>query len=59
MVSRENAVILPFVVGSVALAHAAGALTSLSDGVLVGVLIFVGVVAPQLINGYLDGTDPA
>jgi hypothetical protein len=57
MVSRENAVILLFVAGGLGLAYAGLTLTSLSDTVLIGVLILVGVVAPQLLNGYLDSRD--
>mgnify|MGYP000084751841 CR=1 FL=1 len=58
MVSRENAVILLFAVGALALAFGAGTLTDLSDGALVAVVIGLGVVAPQLVIGYLDRTDP-
>jgi hypothetical protein len=57
MVSRENAVILLFVAVGLGLAYAGLTLTSLSDTVLIGVLILVGVVAPQLLNGYLDSRD--
>jgi len=58
MVSRENAVIFLFAVGALALAFGAGTLTDLSDGALVAVVIGLGVVAPQLVIGYLDRTDP-
>ena len=59
MVSRENAVILLFMAVGLALADGGRVATSLSDTVLIGVLLFVGVVAPQLVNGYLDAEDAA
>ena len=54
MVSRENAVVLAS--GSVALLLGYGGLwlTDLGTEVLIGVILFVGVVTPQLVNGYLD-----
>jgi hypothetical protein len=54
MVSRENAVVLAS--GSVALLLGYGGLwlTDLSTEVLIGTILFVGVVTPQLVNGYLD-----
>jgi hypothetical protein len=54
MVSRENAVVLT--AGTVALLLGYGGLwlTDLSTEVLIGTILFVGVVAPQLITGYLD-----
>ncbi|GAA0551476.1 hypothetical protein ABNG02_04275 [Halorubrum ejinorense] len=54
MVSRENAVILLFMAAGLTLAYGGRVVTSLSDTVLIGVLIFVGVVAPQLVIGSLD-----
>ncbi|WP_423995378.1 hypothetical protein [Halorubrum trapanicum] len=54
MVSRENAVILLFMAAGLALAYGGRVVTGLSDTLLIGVLIFVGVVAPQLVIGYLD-----
>lgn len=53
MVSPENAVIAAC--GVVALAATLGgrALTDLGDTVLIGALL-VGVIVPQLANGYLD-----
>jgi ammonia channel protein AmtB len=57
MVSRENAVILLFMAAGLALAYGGRVATNLSDTVLFGVLIFVAVVAPQLVNGYLDDAD--
>lgn len=54
MVSRENAVVLT--AGTVALLLGYGGLwlTDLSTEVLIGIILFVGVVTPQLVNGYLD-----
>jgi hypothetical protein len=54
MVSRENAVVLT--AGTVALLLGYGGLwlTDLSTEVLIGTILFVGVVTPQLVNGYLD-----
>ena len=54
MVSRENAVVLAS--GSVALLIGYGGLwlTELGTEVLIGIILFVGVVAPQVVNGYLD-----
>ncbi|PHQ45820.1 hypothetical protein DJ68_10760 [Halorubrum sp. C3] len=54
MVSRENAVILLFMAAGLALASGGRVATGLSDTVLIGVLILVGVVAPQAVIGYLD-----
>lgn len=54
MVSRENAVVLTL--GTVALFIGYGGLwlTDLGTNLLIGTILFVGVVAPQLVNGYLD-----
>ena len=57
MVSRENRVILLFAAVGLVLAYGGRVVTDLSDTVLIGVLIFVGVVAPQLLNNYLDTRD--
>lgn len=59
MLSRENTVILAF--GSVALigTYAGYALTELDDAILVGILLFVGVVVPVVLNDYLDDSPPA
>ncbi len=56
MVSRENAIVL--VSGSAALLLGYGGLwlTDLATEVLIGTILFVGVVAPQLVNEYLDRT---
>ena len=54
MASRENVVVLTF--GTVALLLGYGGLwlTGLATTRLIGSVPFVGVVAPQLVNGYLD-----
>ncbi|GGJ15774.1 hypothetical protein GCM10008995_26990 [Halobellus salinus] len=54
MVSRENAVILTF--GTVALLLGYGGLwlTDLGTTPLIGIILFVGVVAPTTVNRYLD-----
>jgi hypothetical protein len=57
MVSRENRVILLFATVGLVLGYGGRVVTNLSDTVLIGVLIFVGVVAPQLLNNYLDNRD--
>jgi hypothetical protein len=57
MVSRENAVILLFMTAGLALAYGGRVATGLSDTLLIGVLLFVGVAAPQAVIGYLDAAD--
>lgn len=59
MVSRENTVILLFATAGLVLVYAGRAVTDLDDAVLIGTLIFVGVVVPQLLNSYLDTRDAA
>jgi hypothetical protein len=54
MVSRENKIILLFGTAGLGLTYGGYALTDLGDQVLVAVLLFVGVLAPQLLNEYLD-----
>ena len=54
MVSRENAVVLTFGVVALLLGYGGLWLTDLPTEVLIGTILFVGVVAPQLLNGYLD-----
>ena len=54
MVSRENAVILGFGVGALLLGYGGLWLTDLSTEVLIGIVLFGGVVAPNLLNAYLD-----
>lgn len=54
MISRENAIVMT--AGTVALLLGYGGLwlTDLSTEMLIGIILFVGVVTPQVINGYLD-----
>ena len=54
MVSRENKVVLLFATVGLALAYVGGVVTSLNDTVPIGILIFVGVIVPQLLNNYLS-----
>jgi hypothetical protein len=55
VVSRENTVVLLFATAGLVLAYGGRVVTDLNDTVLIGLLICVGVVVPQLLNGYLDG----
>ena len=57
MVSRENTVILLFTAVGLGLAYGGRILTSASDTLLIGVLLFVGVVAPQMLNNYFDAQE--
>ncbi|PSQ43851.1 hypothetical protein BRD14_02375 [Halobacteriales archaeon SW_5_68_122] len=57
MVSRENKVVLLFATVGLALAYVGGVVASLNDTVPIGILIFVGVIVPQLLNNYLDNKD--
>ncbi|QKG93277.1 hypothetical protein EXE43_11045 [Halorubrum sp. SS5] len=59
MVSRENAIILLFMAAGLALAYGARVVTDLGDRLLIGVLLLVAVVAPQLVIGYVDGAESA
>jgi len=54
MVSRENAVIAACAVLALVAALGGRALTDFDDTLLLGVLVLLGVVLPQLLNGYLD-----
>jgi hypothetical protein len=58
MVSRENKVILLFGTIGLLLAYGGRVATNLNDTVLIGVLLLVGVVTPQLLNNYLDNREP-
>ena len=57
MISRENKVVLLFATVGLILAYGGRVVTSLNDTVPIGILIFVGVVVPQLLNNYLDDRD--
>lgn len=55
MVSRENTVTLAFATTGLMLADGGRVLTDLSDTALIGPLIIVGVVVPQLLTDHPDG----
>ena len=57
MVSRENKVVVGFVAVALVLAYGGLWLTDLSSELLIGILIFVGTVAPMLANNYLDNKE--
>jgi low temperature requirement protein LtrA len=57
MVSRENKVVFLFATIGSLLWYGGRVVTSLSDTVLIGILLFVGVIAPQLLNTYLDNRE--
>ena len=54
MVSRENAIVLGFGALALLLGYGGVWLTDRSTELLIGTILFVGVVIPQLVNGYLD-----
>ena len=56
MPSRENTVTVAFIVAAFALVYAALELTDLPTWGAPAILIGVGVIAPQLVNEYLDDT---
>jgi hypothetical protein len=55
MVSRENAVISVFVLLALGLSFGTGQLEMVPSEVSLGLLLFVGVIAPLLLNEYWDG----
>jgi hypothetical protein len=57
MVSRENKVVFLFATVGLVLAYGGRVVTTLDDTVLTGLLLFVGVVTPLLLNEYLDARD--
>ena len=57
MVSRENTVIGGFVLVAMALTFGGFLLTELPEELLMGVLFFVGIVAPMVVNSRLDTRD--
>ena len=57
MFSRENAVVLLCATTALVVAYGGRAAAGLSDTVLIGVVILVGVLIPQAVNGYLDSSD--
>lgn len=54
MVSRENQVIVVFGLLAIALLYGLATLTDLPTWVSIAVVIVVGVILPQLVNGQLD-----
>ena len=54
MVSRENKVLSEFIAVALVLAYGGFLFTDVSWTVLIGILIFVGAVAPLMKNYYLD-----
>jgi hypothetical protein len=54
MLSREHAVILGFGFVALLLGYGGLWLTDLSTETLIGIILFGGVVAPNLLNAYLD-----
>ncbi|WP_117367396.1 hypothetical protein [Natrarchaeobaculum sulfurireducens] len=59
MVSRQNKVVGGFVVVAMVLTYGGFWLTDLPDEILFGVLILVGVIAPMVVNNYLDNSESA
>ena len=54
MVSRENKIVLLFATVGPVLAYVGHVVTGSNGTVPIGILIFVGVIVPQLLNSYLD-----
>ena len=54
MVSRENKIIGVFVAMGLVLHTATFYFTELPDEVRIGLLMLVGIIAPMMINNYLD-----
>lgn len=54
MLSRENKVIAVFVAVAMVLTYGGYWLTDAPSELLMGVLFFVGVVVPMVINNHLD-----
>ncbi|WP_435160935.1 hypothetical protein [Halorubrum sp. SY-15] len=59
MVSRENVIVACCVSAGLLLGYAGRVATDLRDPMLIGVVIFVGVVLPQVLTEWRDGTDSA
>lgn len=57
MPSRENKVILLSATTALILAYGGRSLMNFDDTLFIGILLFLGVVAPQLLNNYLDTLD--
>jgi hypothetical protein len=54
MVSRENRVIVGFVLAAMVLGLGIVELTALPSEASLSILLVVGVVAPMVVNNYLD-----
>ncbi|RQH00311.1 hypothetical protein [Natrarchaeobius oligotrophus] len=59
MVSRENNVVTGFVLLALVLTYGGFWLTDFPSELLMGVLIFVGVLAPMVVNNHLDSREAA
>jgi len=59
MVSRKNRVLTEFIAGALVLAYGGFLFTDVSWTVLIGILIFVGVAAPLILNNYFDNRESA
>ena len=57
MLSRENAIVASCVSAGLLLGYAGRVTTDLRDPALIGVIIFVGVVLPQVLTTWLDETN--
>ncbi len=54
MISRENKIIAGFVIVAIALYFSLLSFTDLAFEVVLGLLILIGVIAPMMVNNYLD-----
>ena len=54
MISRENKIIAGFVIVAIALYFSLLSFTDLAFEVVLGFLILIGVIAPMMVNNYLD-----
>ena len=59
MLSRENTIILAFVAVAATAAVGIDTVADVPEWLPVGFLIGLGVVAPLLVNSYLDGREAA
>ncbi len=57
MLSRENKVLLFFIVVALTLAYGGFWLTEVSSSVFIAIVIVVGIVAPLVVNNYLDNRE--
>lgn len=54
MISRENKITAGFVIVAMALYFSLLSFTDLAFELVVGLLILIGVIAPMMVNNYLD-----